>query len=378
MGGVGGQDGSSVSDEEWERFLRESVAGAAGAPVEPSARARGVEQRLKAAGAGQGAEGWRTYSPARPRRRRTGWYVAGLVAAVALLGVSLFPAQVFGLFDGDGDDGGRSEAPLAAESKRPREAPGAEPAQRPTWDEPFRGSPAARWADGAAGITVPAAKATGWMDAAQVERALKQSRRFLVAAGLDRGVLRGERPTEAIGLLNPHQDDVQEYLRTALSSKTPTPTTDPLLLFSRFRPQQAQLVGDVVKTRGRLSYREGKRGALEVTADVTFVYPVAPAGERGRDSDVVRTIVRREVVMSWDDPDKIITEPGTMSLVSYTLDLTNGGCSAPTGYFVPPFDTADKQHADEERRIDPYDRSKPVDGDGASPSGKNCAKATRS
>ncbi|MEU5902419.1 hypothetical protein [Streptomyces venezuelae] len=374
-----------MSDEEWERFLRESVAGAAGAPVEPSARARGVEQRLKSAGGGKGPEGWRTYSPAQPRRHRTGWYVAGLLVAVALLGVSLFPGQIFGLFDGDGDSdsdgsGGRSGAPLAAESERPREAPGAEPAQRPTWDEPFRGSPAARWADGAAGITVPKAKATGWMDAAQVERALKQSRRFLVDAGLDRGVLRGERPTKAIGLLNPHQDDVQEYLRTALSSKTPTPTTDPLLLFSRFRPRQAQLVGDVVKTRGRLSYREGERGALEVTADVTFVYPVAPAGDRGRDSDVVRTIVRREVVMSWDDPDKIITEPGTMSLASYTLDVTNGGCSDPTGYFVPPFDTADKQHADDEHRIDPYDRSKPLDGDGdgTSASGKNCATATRS
>ncbi|MEU5773326.1 hypothetical protein ABZ819_08475 [Streptomyces venezuelae] len=373
MGGVEGQDGSSVSDEEWDRFLRESVKGAAGAPVEPSARARGVERRLKEA-AGQ-AEGWRTYSPARPRRR-TGWYVAGLVAAAALLGVGLFPQQVFGLFDGD--DGGQSETPLAAESKRPGAAPGAAPALRPTWDEPFRGSPAARWADGAAGITVPAAKATGWMDAAQVDKALEQSRRFLVDAGLDRGVLRGERPTKAIGLLNPHQSDVQDYLRTALSSKTPTPTTDPLLLFSRFRPRQAQLVGDVVKTRGRLSYREGRRGALEVTADVTFVYPVAPAGERGRDTDIVRTIVRREVVMSWDDPDKVITEPGTMSLVSYTLDLTNGGCSGPTGYFTPPFDTADKQHAESEHRLDPYDRSKPVDSDDAQADGKKCVTATRS
>ncbi|WAL93321.1 hypothetical protein [Streptomyces sp. Je 1-369] len=368
-----------MSDEEWERFLRESVTGAAGAPVEPSARAREVQRRLKEGAAGQEAgqaEGWRTYSPARPRRR-TGWYVTGVVAAVALLGVSLFPQQVFGLFDGDDGDG-QSEAPLAAESERPRDAPGGEPAQRPTWDEPFRGSPAARWAEGASGITVPAAKATGWMDAAQVERALEQSRRFLVDAGLDRGVLRGERPTKAIGLLNPHQDDVQDYLRTSLSSKTPTSTNDPLLLFSRFRPQQAQLVGDVVKTRGRLSYREGKRGALEVTADVTFVYPVAPAGDRGRDADIVRTIVRREVVMSWDDPDKVSTEPGTMSLVSYTLDLTNGGCSAPTGYFTPPFDTADKQHADAEHRLDPYDRSKSVDSDATRAGGKSCATATRS
>ncbi|MFH8517061.1 hypothetical protein ACH4CE_18565 [Streptomyces gelaticus] len=360
-----------MSEEEWERFLRESVAGAAGAPVEPSARAREVERRLREH-SGQ-PEGWRTYSPARPRRR-TGWYVTGLV--VALLVVGLFPQQVVGWFDGN--DGEKDEAPPAAESESPREAPGAEPDLRPTLAEPFRGSPAARWADGAAGITVPPAEATGWMDAAQVERALRQSRDFLVDAGLNSRVLRGERPTKAIALLNPHQKDVQEYLRAALSSTAPTDKTDPLLLFSRFRPEQSRLVGDVVKTRGRLTYREGKQGAVEVAADVTFVYPVTPAGDDGRDAEVVRTIVRREVVMSWDDPAEVITEPGTMSLVSYALDMTNGGCSAPTGYFVPPFGTADET-ADETHHVDPYDRSKRIDtSNGTTGTGNSCATATRS
>ncbi|MFF3959617.1 hypothetical protein ACFYY1_41575 [Streptomyces sp. NPDC001890] len=363
-----------MSDEEWERFLHESVTGAAGAPVEPSARAREVERRLPER-SGQ-PEGWRTYSPARPRRR-TGWYVTGLVTVLALLVVALFPQQVVGWFGGD--DGGQDGAPMAAESERPREAPDAERELRPTLAEPFRGSPAARWADGAAGITVPPARATGWMDAAQVERALWQSRDFLAAAGLNSRVLRGKRPTKAIALLNPHQKDVQEYLRTALSSTAPTGGTDPLLLFSRFRPEQTRLVGDVVKTRGRLTYREGKQGAVEVTADVTFVYPVTPAGDNGRDAEIVRTIVRRQVVMNWDDPAKVITEPGTMSLVSYALDMTNGGCSAPTGYFVPPFGTADEQSADGARRVDPYDRSKPIDtSNGTTATGNSCATATRS
>ncbi|WP_039642115.1 hypothetical protein [Streptomyces sp. 769] len=363
-----------MSEEEWERFLRESVTGAAGAPVEPSARAREVGRRLRE-GSGQ-PEGWRTGSPARPQRRM-GWYVTGLVAGLALLVVGLFPQEVVGWFDGN--DGGRDGAPLAAESESPREAPGAEPALRPTLAEPFRGSPAAHWADGAAGITVPSAKATGWMDPAQVERALRQSRDFMVATGLDSRVLRGERPTKAIALLNPHQEDVQEYLRTALSSTAPAPETNPLLLFSRFRPEQTRLVGDVVKTRGRLTYREGKRGAVEVTADVTFVYPVTPAGNGGRDAEVVRTIVRRTIVMSWDDPAEVITEPGTMSLISHAVDMTNGGCSAPTGYFVPPFGTAKEQPADEAHQIDPYDRSKPIDtGNGTTATGSDCATATRS
>ncbi|MFH8253476.1 hypothetical protein [Streptomyces roseolus] len=365
-----------MSDEEWERFLRDAEAGAGSAPVEPSARARETERRLRD-GAGR-PEGWRTYTPASPRpRSRTGWYVAGFVAAVALLAVALFPQQIVGW---SGGDGGQDATPLAAETGPPQEAPEAGPGRRATLAEPFRGSPAARWADGAAGITVPEAKATGWMDAAQVEQALGRSRDFLVAAGLDPRVLRGARPTEAITLLNPHQKDVQQYLRAALSAGTPTPDTDPLLLFSRFRPERTRLVGDVVKTRGRLTYREGKRGAVEVTADVTFVYPVTPADG---DGEVIRTIVRRQIVMSWDDPDKVATAPGTMTLLSYALDMTNGGCDAPTGYFVPPFGRAaadDEEGAtDASRQVDPYDRTEPLDlSGGTGTAGDGCATATRS
>ncbi|MEU0841836.1 hypothetical protein ABZ370_20540 [Streptomyces sp. NPDC005962] len=369
--GVGtGPDGSSRSDEEWERFLRESVAGAADAPKEPSARARDVAKRLRAEPGGP--EGWRGYSPARPKRR-TGWYVAGLLASLVLLVVALAPGWIVDLFAGD-DPG---SPPLAAETGRPAQAPPAEAAQRPTVDEPFRGSPAASWASGAAGITVPKAGAVGWMSAAEVRRALARSRDFLVASGLDRGVLRGERPEKAIALINPHQKDVQDLLKTAF--RTPGEKSDPLLLFSRFRPSRTHLVGDVVKTRGRLTYREGERGALQVTADVTFVYPVTRANEGadagGDDDEIVRTIVRRELVLSWDDPAKVITEPGTFSIVSYKYDMTNGGCGAPTGYFTPPFGT-DRRADEAGTEVDPYDRSGPV-GRGES-SGDECRRATRS
>ena len=82
-----------------------------------------------------------------------------------------------------------------------------------------------------------------------------------------------------------------------------------------------------------------------MTADVTFVYPVTRA-DAGGDDEVVRTIVRRALVMSWDDPAKVVTEPGTISIVSYKLDMTNGGCSAPTGYFAPPFGRDRRADAD--------------------------------
>ncbi|MGO4753903.1 hypothetical protein AB4212_35795, partial [Streptomyces sp. 2MCAF27] len=342
MGAGTEPDGSSRSDEEWERFLRESVAGVAGAPKEPSARARDVAKRLRAE-PDRGPEGWRSYTPARPKRR-TGWYVVGLLASLVLLVVALAPGQIVDLFAGD------DSQPSAAETARPTQAPPAEASQRPTMEEPFRGSPAASWASGAAGITVPKARAVGWMSAAEVERALADSRDFLVASGLDRGVLRGERPEKAIALINPHQKDVQNLLKTAF--RTPCEKNDPLLLFSRVKPSRTHLVGDVVKTRGRLTYREGERGALQVTADVTFVYPVTRA-DAGGDDEIVRTIVRRELVLSWDDPDKVITEPGTFSIVSYKYDMTNGGCGAPTGYFTPPFGT-DRRADEAGTEVDPY------------------------
>lgn len=350
MGAGTEPDGSSRSDEEWERFLRESVAGAADAPKEPSARARDVAQRLRAE-PDRGLEGWRSYTPARPKRRM-GWYVVGLLASLVLLVVALVPGRVVDLFAGAGSP--------------------AEAAQRPTMDEPFRGSPAASWASGAAGITVPKAEAVGWMSAAEVERALARSRDFLVASGLDRGVLRGEHPEKAIALINPRQKDVQDLLKTAF--RTPSEKNDPLLLFSRFQPSRTHLVGDDVKTRGRLTYREGEHGALQVTADVTFVYPVTRA-DAGGDDEIVRTIVRRELVLSWDDPDKVITEPGTFSIVSYKYHMTNGGCGAPTGYFTPPFGT-DRRSDGAGTEVDPYDRSAPVGRGGSS--GDECGRATRS
>ncbi|MER7000972.1 hypothetical protein [Streptomyces sp. NPDC000410] len=356
-----------MPDEEWERFLRESADGVPDAPKEPSARARDVARRLSQEPVR--AEAWRAYSPVRPRRKKA-WAVAGLLAALALLVVALDPGRVVGWSDGGGETGG----PLAAESTRPDQPPAAE-AGRPTLDEPFKGSPAARWANGTAGITVPAAKATGWMSTAQVEQALGRTRDFLAAAGLDPEVLRGGRPEKAIARINPHQRDVQDYLTTAL--RAPSEENDPLLLFSRFDTTRARLVGQVVKTRGRLTYREGERGALQVTADVTFVYPVVRA-TAGSD-EVARTIVRRELVLNWDDPAKVISEPGTFSLVSYNVDITNGGCGPATGYFIPTFGT-DQAAAGAAGgpEVDPYDRSTSMAERMQEAEDEECGTATRS
>ncbi|MFE6461182.1 serine/threonine-protein kinase [Streptomyces cinereoruber] len=365
----GERDGSSVPDEVWEEFLRTSADGAGDAPKEPSARARETAARLRS----EPAEPvpWRapTSAPVRPRSRpRKGWYVAGFAAALALLFVAVDPGGLVG-WSGEGD---RAGAPLAQETERPTEAPPAEADGRATLADPFRGSPAARWASGTAGITVPAARATGWMTEPEVARALTRTRDFLAASHLDPAVLRGARPEKAIALINPHQKDVRTFVATALNR--PGEEHDPLLLFSRFDPARARLIGDEVRTRGRLSYREGSDGALEVTADVTYVYPAAPAG--GGD-EVVRVIARRETVVSWDDPSKVTTEKGTFTLLSYKLDMTNGGCDEPTGYFRPQFGGGAADTDPNGVRADPYDRTAPL-GAGGDGVREGCGTATRS
>ncbi|MFM9692668.1 hypothetical protein [Streptomyces europaeiscabiei] len=366
---MGDKGGESIPDEEWERFLREAEAGTKDAPEEPSARARMVARRLQEE-TGR-PEPWRSHQPAR-RQGGKGWYVVGLLAAVALLVVALDPGRVAGWFGG----GGGESAPLAVESKRPDQAPPTEAAAHDgTVEQPFRGSPAARWGDGTAGIGLPEARATGWMSKGQVAQALKKTRDFLAASSLDPGVLRGDRPRKAIASINPHQQDVQDYLATAF--RAPSREDDPLLLFSRFRTTKVRLVGDVVKTRGRITYREGERGAVEVTTDVTYVYPAVRAAA-GSD-EVARTIVRREVVMSWDDPAKIVIEPGTFSLVSYKVDSTNGGCDAYTGYFTPTFGAgrATSSPADGPE-VDPYDRSMSMEARMREAGDARCGTATRS
>ncbi|MFE0100658.1 hypothetical protein [Streptomyces sp. NPDC059009] len=363
-----GKGGASIPDEEWDRFLREAEAGDAGAPKEPSARARMVAGRLPKDGSRP--EGWRSHPPAR-RRRGKGWYAVGLLVAAGLLVVALDPGRVAGWFGGG--DGGSE--PLAAESNRPSGPPAEVAAQRPTIKEPFRGSPAARWGDGAAGIHLPAARATGWMSKKQVSKALERTQEFLSAASLDRGVLRGEYPRKAVELINPQQPDVQDYLKTAFDR--PSRANDPLMLFSRFEKSKVRPAGDVVKTRGRITFREGKRGALEVTADVTYVYPVVRAAA-GSD-DVARVIVRRETVLSWDDPAKVAIDPGTFSLISYRADTTNGGCNTHTGYFTPEFraERAATGRGDG-REVDPYDRSTSMDARMREAKEGECGTATRS
>lgn len=352
------EEGPSVSDEEWERFLRSAgqEGAAAAAPKEPSADERAA--RAARIARGTRPEGWRT-GPAwreldgRPRRGRRLAGVLGLLLAAGLLVVAVRPDLVTDRF---GAGGGTGYADTAVSPAGPAGR------DRPALEEPFRGSPAVDWADGAAGIVVPRAKAVGGMSEDQVAHALNSTKKLLVAANLDPATLRGERPGAALELLDPLQADGRAMLEKALTD--PGADRNPLWVFSRFDPSEVRPAGTVVKVRGRLTYEKGDRdGEVLVHADYTFVHPVVKADPGA--TEVARTVVRRQMTLALYDPAKIRATPGKLNVVRMNESAGNDDCSrGDDGFLHPQFMSdlvAGEDGGGTGSEVDPYDRSKPLD-----------------
>ncbi|MET7722448.1 hypothetical protein [Streptomyces mirabilis] len=389
----------SVPDDVWERFARDTERDIrSSAPKEPSARARMVTERLRQKDAkGAQPEGWRT-GPAwremdgRAARRRRLWAILGVpvAIAVALVAVkpSLLPGDPFGTSSGASSgasagtpSGGASAAALPAETAPPTAAPSSAAPDTPTLDRPFAGSPAERWADGAAAIVVPKATPVGTFTSAQVAAALKRAKTLLVGANLAPGTLRGERPESALAVLDPKQprmlDDVNSWLRA------PGKKHDPLMLFSRFDPAEVRPAGDVVKVRGRMTFKAGAHASVAIHMDYTFVYPLIQAskaskasgttetsgapteGSGGGSTEVARTIVRRVLDLELLDPRKYQATPGKLSITRYDQDLGNTACDVYDGFLHPQFDSAAPTGAPPTGpTTDPYDRSRDIEHSG--------------
>ncbi|MER7690752.1 hypothetical protein [Streptomyces sp. NPDC097610] len=381
----------SVPDDVWERFARDTERDIrSSAPKEPSARARMVTERLRQKDAkGAQPEGWRT-GPAwqemdgRASRRRRLWAILGVpvAIAVALVAVkpSLLPGDPFGTSSGT-PSAGASAAALPAETAPPTAAPSSAAPDTPTLDRPFAGSPAERWADGAAAIVVPKATPVGTFTSAQVAAALKQAKTLLVGANLTPGTLRGERPESALAVLDPKQprmlDDLNSWLRA------PGKKHDPLMLFSRFDPAEVRPAGNVVKVRGRTTFKAGEHGSVAIHMDYTFVYPLIQAdqaskasgaaatsgapteGFGGGSTEVARTIVRRVLDLELLDPRKYQATPGKLSVIRYDQDLGNTACDVYDGFLHPQFDSAAPTGAPPTGpTTDPYDRSRDIEHSG--------------
>ncbi|MFF4556503.1 hypothetical protein [Streptomyces sp. NPDC001422] len=377
----------AVPDDVWERFARDSERDIrSSAPKEPSARARLVTERLRQQDAREAErsrrtfrrnpprpvqpEGWRT-GPAwremdgRAARRRRLWAILGIPLVVAVAVVAMKPSLLPGDPFGTSPDAPVDTLPLPVETMAPTAPPSAADSATPTLDRPFAGSPAERWADGAAGIVLPKATPVGSLTEEQVATALDNTKKLLVGANLAPATLRGERPAAAIAVLDPLQpgmvDDVNRRLRT------PDRRHDPVGLFSRFDPDEARLVGKVVKTRGRTTFTTGKNGSVAIHADYTFVYPVTPAD--GNSTEVTRTIVRRVLDVGLSDPRKVRVTPGKVLIVKYGAEYST--CDVHDGFLHPHFGSAHSAGPTPTGpAVDPYDRSRAVGSSAADGCGR--------
>ncbi|GAA2397615.1 hypothetical protein GCM10010255_32200 [Streptomyces coeruleofuscus] len=350
-----------IPDDVWEQFTRDTARNTS-APKEPSARARMVTERLRQQEArGESPPGWRTgpaVSNGRVARRRKLWAVLGVPVAAAVAVVALKPTLLPGDPFGT-DETGAAASPLPAETAAPTAAPGASDPGTPTLDKPFAGSPALRWADGEAGIVLPEAKAVGSVTEERVRQALKLTKKLLVGANLDPKTVRGARPEAALSLLDPKQPELLDELDTALRS--PSAKHDPVTLFSRFDPDEVRPAGDVIKTRGHMTFKKGSHGGVAVRADYTFVYPVVRADGP---VEVTRTIVRRVLDVELADPAQYEVTRGRLLLLEYDQEIGNSSCDVHDGYLHPEFPSSEPTDAPPSGpTTDPYDRSKDLDRD---------------
>jgi hypothetical protein len=200
---------------------------------------------------------------------------------------------------------------------------------------PFAGSPAVAWADGAAGITIPAARAHGPYTAAVVRSAYETTRQLLIAGNLNWPTLHGGPPTAFADLLTKQQrGQFLAGLRSTALNKDGTEQNTRTWVAS-FAPGSTQFVTTVVKVRGRMSASlAGDSGSrvLRINYDYLFVYAVE---QPGNPSNWLRVVVQEAGSVDfaqWDDPGGPL-EPWFNSGGSTDGDL----CGTRDGYIHPDY-----------------------------------------
>jgi len=146
--------------------------------------------------------------------------------------------------------------------------------------DPFAGTPADHWADGAAGIAAPAAAPIGPYTKTQVEYAYQTMRQLLIAGNLDKQTLLGGAPTAFADLLIPSQ---KSWFLDGLGKKGVDKQGDSLdtrQWVMSFEPGSTQFIGSMIKVHGSMRGKavKEKDGSYEfdVVVDYLFVYPIEP------------------------------------------------------------------------------------------------------
>jgi hypothetical protein len=369
-----------VPADEFDRELRELTEGTAGeaAFIEPSAaeRAHGAGAQVRQ----------RPASNASKKKRGPFGAAVFLVVTLMLAGMSgwLGYRHAAGSADGAGSAGqGTAAASPSPGLTPPGAAPNGEPMLSGTISpidpfavppaDPFAGTTADQWADGAAGIVVPAAGPVGGFSRAQVTAAYETTRQLLIAANLDGRTLLGGAPAAFAKLLAPAQRAVfNAGLNKTGVTKSGYPVSTRAWVAS-FAPGSTELIGDVIKVHGTMSARAARGSGdavLAVDVNYLFSYAVEPPNDP---SDWTR--VTDHVYGTFD----FTLSHGGGALEPWDrVAITNSGihgCGTADGYIHPAY-PGNGSVDDRQIRplIHPYSASAPLSDAG----GAACGPATGS
>ncbi|RAY12455.1 hypothetical protein DPM19_25280 [Actinomadura craniellae] len=257
--------------------------------------------------------------------------------------------------------GGRSTSDAAPEANaNPNSNPYAPPPEAP-----FRGSPAEKYADNAAGIRLPQARAAAGFTATEVRHRLEMTKGVLGSMHLEREVWGGARPKLLFDLTDPKSPGLLAKMRRAFDR--PSEKNNPLHYAVRFDPQRAKVHGPVVKVHGTTTYRAVRAGQLRVHVDYLFVYAVRPAAG----GDLARVVVRRTMDVDFYDPERFQVTFGKLVVTSTDSSAAGAECGWDEGWLRPYFGSPASGPQATGAPVDPYDMSrKAVEEEG-------CAEATR-
>ena len=204
--------------------------------------------------------------------------------------------------------------------------------------DPFSGSPAGHWADGAAGITIPAARAHGPYSAAQVRSAYETTRKLLIAANLNWPTLRGGIPEAYERLLvAPERKQFLAGLHSTALDKDGWPKNTRRSVTS-FAPGGTSFVTTVVKVHGTMKAglaTVSGTPVLRIRYVYLFVFAVQPPGQPASWMRVVQQQYGTVDFARWDDSGNSF-EPW----ISDGNQTSGINCGTRDGYIHPSYPQA--------------------------------------
>ncbi|MFC5720198.1 hypothetical protein ACFP1Z_08480 [Streptomyces gamaensis] len=216
----------------------------------------------------------------------------------------------------------------------------------------FESGPAARFRDGAEGVTLPAARSTAHFSESQVIAALAAAKEYTVKSALDPAVLTGgDRRTVRV-LLDPAQLDQFDKSFDHPAADGRHAATGWLI---RFDPAQVVLANAPIRTQGVFTVAETGPATLEVSGDHTFVYAVRPAraghDERPGTTDTSLFTVRRAMRFRFDRDG---LQEHRLTVLSASLQAGPESCSADDQVYLRPLLAGQSAGPDGPAATDPY------------------------